>query len=354
MSTRSSTVTRRNTKTTSSDRFDILFTCAGRRVVLLDAFRSAMAELGLAGKILAADVTTASSAFHAADEGILVPSAGRAEYVPALLEIVRSRPVKLIVPLTDLDLLLLARHQGEFSALGCTVMVGSEQAVGLCRDKALTNALLAETGLATIDTFTLAEFLAGPFYPCFVKPVQGSGGVGAGLLQDEKELRAHVATYGDMMLIQEYVPGREYTIDVYRCRGGEVRCVVPRQRLTVRSGEVETGLTVMDEELIDCTIRLAGHLEGIWGVFCCQCRREQGGRPRFFEINPRFGGGAPLSIHAGANLPLYLLQEVLGLPVTAEPGRFTPGTLMLRYDQAVFTHVDSPDDLPGYLGPLFR
>ena len=313
-----------------------------------------MAELGLAGKLLATDITTASPAFHAADEGILVPSAGRVEYVPALLEIVRSRQVKLLVPLTDLDLLLLAHHQAEFSALGCTVMVGSEQAVALCRDKARTNALLAETGLATIDTFTLAEFLDRPFYPCFVKPVRGSGGIGAGLLQDEKELHAHVATYGDMMLIQEYVPGREYTIDVYRSRGGQVRCVVPRQRLTVRSGEVEKGVTVMDEQLIDCSIRLAGHIEGIWGVFCCQCRRSEDGPPRFFDINPRFGGGAPLSIHAGANLPLYLLQDVLGLPVTAEPGGFTPGTLMLRYDQAVFTHVDSLDDLPGYHSPLFR
>ena len=323
-------------------------------MALLGAFRAAMAELELSGKLIATDITTASPAFHAADEGVLVPSAGRVEYVPALLDIVRTRGVKLLVPLTDLDLRLLARRRDEFAALGCTVMIGSEQAIVLCRDKARTNALLSGSGLATIDTFTLEEFLAKPFYPCFVKPVRGSGGIGAGLLRDENELRAHVATYGDMMLIQEYVPGREYTIDVYRSRGGQVRCVVPRQRLTVRSGEVEKGVTVMSEELIDCTVRLVGRLEDLWGVFCCQCRWPEGGEPRFFEINPRFGGGAPLAIHAGANLPLYLLQEVLDLPITAEMRAFTPGTLMLRYDEAVFTHVDSLEDLPGYHGPQFR
>ena len=59
----------------------------------------------------------------------------------------------------------------------------------------------------------------------------------------------------------------------------------------------------------------AEHLDGMWGVFCCQCRRSGTGPVRFFEINARFGGGAPLSIAAGANLPLYLLQEVLDLPI---------------------------------------
>lgn len=348
------TATTGSTRTISPDQFNILFTCVGRRVALLNAFRSALAELGLDGKIIATDITTASSAFHIADEGILVPSVGRVEYTPALLDIVRNHDVKLLVPLTDLDLRSLARQRGKFQDLGCTVMIASEAAVTLCRNKAQTNLILAESGLATIDTFTLQEFLAKPFYPCFVKPIRGSASIGAGMLRDEKELWAHVATYGDLMLLQEYVPGREYTIDVYRSRDGWVRCIVPRQRLTVRAGEVEKGVTVMSKKLMDCTSRLVGCLGDLWGVFCCQCRWPDDGPPRFFEINPRFGGGAPLSIHAGANLPLYLLQEVLGLPITAELGGFTPGTLMLRYDEAIFTHVDCIEDLPGYDSPQFR
>ena len=323
-------------------------------MALLNAFRSALADLGLTSKILATDITTTSPAFHVADEGVLVPLAGCIEYIPALLELVRTRNVKLLVPLTDLDLRSLARHRDKFAAAGCTVMIGSEQAVTLCRDKARTNALLGREGLATISTATLQEFLTEPFYPCFVKPVRGSASIGAGLVRDEKELRAHVATYGDLMLIQEYVPGREFTIDVYRSLAGQVRCIVPRQRLKVRSGEVEKGVTVMDAELIDETRRLVECLGDLWGVFCCQCRWGDDGPPKFFEINPRFGGGVPLSIRAGANLPLTLLQDVLGLPITAEVGDFTPGTLMLRYDEAVFTHVDDITDLPGYHSPEFR
>jgi carbamoyl-phosphate synthase large subunit len=284
----------------------------------------------------------------------LVPSVGRIEYVSVLLDIVQKHKVGLVVPLTDVDLRSLARQQARFAAKGCTIMVASEETVSACRDKAKTNASLKKAGLPTIRTTSLSEFRRAPFYPCFIKPIRGSGGVGAGAVNNEKELNAHLAAFGDLMIVQEYVPGREFTIDVYRSRDGQVRCVVPRQRLLIRSGEVERGITLKDPQLIETTIRLSEVLGDLWGVYCCQCRRVEGGQPYFFEINPRFGGGVPLSIAAGANLPLYLLQEVLGLPITAKIGEFTDKLMMMRYDEAVFLQVDDVRTLPGFDAPQFR
>ncbi|MCK4601383.1 MAG: ATP-grasp domain-containing protein [Phycisphaerae bacterium] len=323
-------------------------------MALLNAFRNAMAELDISGELLAADITSASPAFHMADRGLTILPAGRVEYIPFLLELVQKNDIGLLVPLTDLDLRSLARHRDRFDEVGCTVMVGSESAVALCRDKARTNAILGENNLATIKTFTLSGFRTSPFYPCFVKPIRGSASVGTGVIHNERELAAHVATFGDLLIVQEYVPGQEFTIDVYRSRDGQVRCVVPRQRLVVRSGEVEKGITVKDDSLIEEAARLTNLLGDIWGVICCQCRRGKDGVLRFFEINPRFGGGAPLSIAAGANLPLYLLQEVVGEPITAEMGKFKGNLLMLRYDEAVFLEVDNPAVLPGFDAPQFR
>jgi len=204
---------------------------------------------------------------------------------------------------------------------------------------------------------TLGEFEDCPFYPCFVKPISGSASIGAAVISDERALAAHLATFGRDMVVQEYAPGQEFTLDVYRTRGGKVCSVVPRQRLAVRSGEVEKGITVKDDSLITSAVTLAEALGDLWGVFCCQCRRDgPGGEARFFEINPRFGGGVPLSITAGANLPLYLLQEVLGREVTARVGEFAEGVLMLRYDRAAFVRTEPADlpDLPGYDTPSFR
>ena len=323
---------------------DILFTCGGRRVALLDAFRRALRELDVAGKIYVADVTSASAAYRYADEGILVPAVGTLEYLPRLLEFCKSRQVGLVIPLTDLDLRSLSRHREKFSALGAKVMIGPPHTVALCRDKTLTHGFLAKLGLPAIRTFTLERFRQEPFFPCFIKPVRGSASIGTGVLHSEVELKAHLATFGDVMLLQDYVPGAEYTIDAYRTGAGKVACVVPRQRLAVRSGEVEKALTVMDDEL----------LEGIWGVLNLQCRRSPGGRAQVFEINLRFGGGAPLSIAAGADLPRYVLEETLGLPLSAKMRNFKPNLLMLRYDQAVFVESDDPQSLPGYDTPQNR
>jgi carbamoyl-phosphate synthase large subunit len=324
-------------------------------VALMQGFANAMKELGVKGKLIATDITPASPAFQKADAGILVPPARRAEYLPSLKEVAQKHHIGLLVPLTDLDLRSLARHREDFAEFGCTVMIGSEDAVTLCRDKARTNELLGKAGLATINTLTMSEFRSSPFYPCFVKPISGSAGIGTAIIRNEKQLLAHINTYGELMIVQEYVPGQEYTVDVYRSRDGKVRCVVPRQRLLVRSGEVEKGITIRDPELMRTGAVLGSKLEGLWGVFCCQCRRSGNGPPRYFEINPRFGGGSPLTIAAGANLPLYLLQEVLGLPITAEMGRFTDRLLMLRYDEAVFIQVtESLDNLPGFAAPRFH
>lgn len=331
-----------------------MFTCAGRRVALLEAFRSAMDELGVAGELIATDTTITSSAFQKADRGLETPRVGSVDYIATLLDFVRKYGVGLLVPLTDLDLRVLSRHGDEFAEAGCTVMIGDEAIVSLCRDKIRTNGLLERAGLIPIRTLTLNDFRAEPFYPCFVKPERGSGGVGTAVIRDEKHLHTHVGTFGERLIVQEYVPGQEFTIDVYRSRDGQVRCVVPRQRLVIRSGEVEKGITVKDDGLIESVVRLGSLLENLWGVYCCQCRRDPAGSPRFFEINPRFGGGVPLSIAAGANLPLYLIQEVLGLPLTAEIGNFTDHLLMLRYDDALFMRIDDPSQLPGYNDPIVR
>ncbi len=338
----------------ASRKLNILFTCAGRRVALLEAFRRAMGDLDITGRLLVTDITEASAAFQCADEGLLAPPVGTATYIDELLAICAAHGIGLIIPLTDLDLRSLARHREQFAAAGCEIMIGPPETILLARDKILTSKFLCRIGLRTIRTLSLEQFRLKPFFPCFIKPIRGSASIGTSVLHSEVELNAHLSTFGNLMLLQDYVPGSEYTIDIYRTRDGKVPCVVPRQRLSIRAGEVEKAITVNDAELIEAGVRLGENLDGVWGVVNAQCRRPPGGKAHFFEINPRFGGGAPLAIAAGANLPRYVLEEMLSIPVSAGLDEFTPDLLMLRYDEAVFTHAENPSSLPGYDTPNNR
>jgi len=334
---------------------NILVTCSNRRVALLDAFRCALAQAGVAGRVVAVEATEASPTYHLADEGVILPLVREPGFLPAILDTARRYAPCVIVPVTDLDIPLLAAHAEEFRAVGATPAVGSPSAIALCRDKTHMGKLLERAGLEGLPSLTLEAFERRAFFPCFVKPSRGSAGIGAAVIRDRVQLDAHLERFGRDVVVQEWIEGQEFTIDVYRSRDGQVRCVVPRQRLAVRSGEVEKGVTRKDRRLIDDAIRLASACEGLWGVFCCQCRRaDESSPPRFFEINPRFGGGCLLSIRAGANLPLYLVQEVLGLEVTARLGEFTDRLLMLRYDDATYVQVDDPAALPGFHTPTFQ
>ena len=127
--------------------------------------------------------------------------------------------------------------------------------------------------------------------------------------------------------------------------------IVPRQRLRVRTGEVEQGITTNDSDILDAARDLANALEGLLGVFCAQCRRTPDGEILFYEVNPRFGGGAPLSIAAGANLPQYLLEDVLGVDISAD-GCFQNDLMMMRYPTAFFKTINTPSKLDGYNRPI--
>jgi carbamoyl-phosphate synthase large subunit len=334
---------------------NILFTCAGRRVVLIEEFRRALKDLGVEGRILATDISGTAAAMKAADESFVVPPAGGVNYMAALEKIVRDHSVGLLVPLTDLDLRQLARRREQLSQLGCEVMIGSEDAVVKCRDKRELASFLSEAGLPAIRSFSLKQFIKNPFFPCFIKPVRGSAGKGAMKIKNRSQFDSYVELFGSKILIQEYIAGSEYTIDVLCDWQGGVRAVVPRQRLEIRTGEVDKAVTVNDQTLIEAARSLAQAFDGgMRGVFCCQCRRKENGEVCFFDVNPRFGGGVVLSIAAGADFTRYVLELVLGLDCSAEMGAFTPNLMMMRYSQHICCEIEDPSSVPGFNGPIVK
>jgi carbamoyl-phosphate synthase large subunit len=179
------------------------------------------------------------------------------------------------------------------------------------------------------------------------KPRFGSASEGVALLRNAAELELLVARDeaglpltdgrpGDMV-VQSVASGREHTIDVFVDRAGQCHCAIPRRRLEVRGGEVSKAVTVRSEELIDLAFAMVNALPGAYGVLNFQVfADEKAGTLAVIEINPRFGGGFPLSHRAGADFARWLLEDVRGLPSTATGDGWRDGLVMLRYDAAVF------------------
>jgi carbamoyl-phosphate synthase large subunit len=321
-----------------TDAFNVLVSSAGRRVGLVRAFREALRELGVEGRVLAADVSDLSSAFHLADAGFLVPPCTSPEFVPALTDLCGREAIRLVVPTIDPELPVWAEHREAFAENGTTVAISSPEVVSIGWDKVNTSEWLRCNGFPTVQQVVPEDgaTVALPF-PLVVKPRKGSAAIGVRVVSDHAELG--VATREGDVVVQELAPGDEHTVDVFVDRSGRPLCAVPRRRIEVRAGEVSKGRTVRSEPLIDLASRIGATLPGAYGVITVQIFLEaDGGEMNVIEINPRFGGGFPLAWEAGARYPTWLIQDVLGRRPDVRLD-WRDGLVMLRYDDAVFVDV---------------
>jgi carbamoyl-phosphate synthase large subunit len=188
------------------------------------------------------------------------------------------------------------------------------------------------------ETF-LASALPGELrFPLFIKPRYGRGSVGAFPVRDQGELDFFVGYVPDPV-VQPYLNGPEFTIDVLSDFDGRVIASVPRERVVIRAGVVDRGRTVLDPQLVDLGRDVAQAL-GAVGPINVQCRVVDG-RPTIFEINPRFSGGIPLTIAAGADFPRWLVQMARGRRVESRVGQFQDGLWMTSYETSVFVAASS-------------
>ncbi len=318
-------------------RLNILFTTVGRRVSLLNSFRKAAGQLKIPARFFGTDVNELSPAFQFCDGRLLVKPIKDKAYIPDLLKIVGKNKIKLLVPTIDTNLLILAENKAKFAALGCCVLVSSPYVVRICQDKRESHRFMGKNGFDTPVTMSVRSALAKKKFswPVLLKPWDGSASRGVTVVNDRQELLVFNRRTPNC-IVQEFIEGEEYTCDVYIDFNMKVRCVVPRRRIEVRAGEVSKGQVVKNEAIMKEVADFVKTLKAGPGVITVQCFLQPDGKIIFTDINPRFGGGVPLAIKAGANFPKWILQELLGQKPDIRFDGFENGLIMLRYDAEVW------------------
>jgi carbamoyl-phosphate synthase large subunit len=324
-------------KSKIQNNLSVLFTCIGRRVSLLENFRRAAKQLKIKASLLGTDTTELSPALQLCDQRFCVKPTTHANYIKQLLSIVKANRVKLLIPTVDLDLKRLAQSKPKFAALGCRVLVSEPEVIDICQDKRKTYKFLLKNNFDTAITMSVRSALSKKQIklPLFVKPWDGSAGRPNAIVNNRKELLFYSKRIPNP-ICQELVEGTEYTCDIYVDFDMKVRCVVPRKRIEVRAGEVSKGQVVKNARIMTESAMLIEKLGAGPGVITLQLFLTGDDKVKFIEINPRFGGGVPLSIKAGANFPKWILQELTGRKPNIRPDGFKDGLIMLRYDSEVW------------------
>jgi carbamoyl-phosphate synthase large subunit len=312
---------------------NILLTAGSRRVPLVQAFRSALRSLGLPGSVIVSDVNPLSPAVHVADRAYRVPMATDPAYLAEILAICQAERIRLVVPTIDDELPMLGAAREQFRRLGIVVACSPEETATVCNDKYETCVRLLQAEVPAAQSYLPDMVPAQPRYPLFIKPRVGRGAVGAFPVRNERELEFFLS-YVQNPILQEFLDGPEFTIDVLCDFNGTPLSIVPRERVVIRAGVIDRGRTVNDPKLIALAEQACRALP-FAGPVNIQCRMR-GDEPVIFEINPRFSGGIPLTIQAGADFPRMLLRLVLGGVVEPAIGSFRDELWMTSFESTFF------------------
>jgi len=313
---------------------NILITSVSRKVWLVKAFKDALKQEGINGKVISVDINPLSAGLYVSDKHYLIPPSSAQNFMPVILEICKKENIKLLIPTRDRELLLFARNKKKFEKQGTYVMVSNSEVIEICNDKYRFYQFLTRNNISTPKTYLPSQInFFSIRYPLLVKSRYGSGSKSVSKAENEKELRFFI-NYVSNPVIQEFVNGREYTIDLFSDFNGKVITVVPRERIEIFCGESYKGKTVKDAKIMEYTKNLAEKL-GTTGHITIQCIKDDNGI-KFIEVNPRFGGGAILGIKAGVNTPLLLLRLILGKRTEPQIGKFKENIIMLRYTKDLF------------------
>lgn len=316
---------------------NILIVSAGRRVELIGCFKAARDKLNVGGKIIAADISNAAPALYFADEACTLPRVSDENYITELIELCKSKNIALVVPTIDTELEILATNRDKIeSESGAKVMISNAESVAACCNKFKTAAFLQEHGFDFPKVVTEADIKDGNLaFPLFIKPENGSSSINAFKVNNAKQLELFL-DYIDKPIVQEYVDGTEYTADCFCDFDGNVISVVPRVRIATRGGEIMRGRIDKNPSVISTVKRLAQAF-GFIGQTTVQCFLCADGSVKIIEINPRFGGGAPMSIYAGADSCEYLYRLLSGEKLEYRED-YEDNIVFSRYDNSVRVH----------------
>jgi carbamoyl-phosphate synthase large subunit len=301
----------------------VLLTGAGKRYDIVSCFARLTTTV-------VADPSPLAPAQYAADVRVAVPLIEDPDYVPALERLCEEHGVGAVLPLTDLDIEVLARalEEGRLPAL-----VPSSEVARATYDKYEAHLLLQRHSLPSPPTVLPDADLDDISYPVLVKPRRGSGARSIHHAADASQTRFFADYVPEPTMIQRAMGGPELSID---CLGDlEGRCLnaIPRTMLESRGGESIKGQVVHDDELIELGRRTMEAL-GVRGPATIQAFRDPEIGLGITDVNTRFGGAFPAPVYAalpGRSYPELIVRLAAGEAIEPHVGEFNAGMTFTRY-----------------------
>ena len=234
-----------------------------------------------------------------------------------LNRVVKERNIAAIYPTMDQVITKLKQHEAE---LGCPVVAPPVETTEICLSKARTYDVL--TGVVRVPR-VFASASEVERFPVFVKPDVGYGSKGTKLIHDAAELREALSERDDLLIL-EYLPGEEYTVDCFTSRRGELLYYGARKRNRIRTGISVNTFFCEDQAEFGAPIRAINGRIRFTGAWFAQFKRDAEGRLCLMEVASRLGGASTLSRVKDVNFPMLCLFDTFGYDVSVSCNDYSP------------------------------
>ena len=299
----------------------VLLTGVGKRYDIVSAFAQHAA-------VVAVDPNPLAPAQYAADHRYPVPPIDDSGYVPELRSLCQRHGVVAVIPLTDLDIEVLARAREEGQLPAVVPGVDTARATF---DKYEAHRLLERLGLPSPPTVLPGEEIE--HFPVMVKPRWGSGARSIHRADDPAAAEFFVAYVPEPTMLQRWMDGPEFSVDCLSDLDGRCLNAIPRTMIESRGGESIKGTVIADDQLTKLGQRVVEALL-VRGPCTVQVFRDRDLGLRITDVNTRFGGAFPapmLAARAGRTYPELIVRMALGEEIEPHVGDFNAGISFTRY-----------------------
>ncbi len=294
--------------------FSVLVTSISKKIPMLKAIKKACNKISTNIQLIGADVNSSCIGKHFVDKFWQMPKSNDLT-IEQIICFCKQNNVKAIIPSRDGELQFWARHKNELQKHNINVMVSNIDSINLTLDKLLFNNFLIDNKLPYINTSdNINNIKANKFA---VKERYGAGSINIGLNLTKENALTHSRNITNV-LFQEFIEGKEYSVDAYIAKNNKIKGIIVRARQVVVNGESQITTTVNDLEINEVSQKLIEKLN-LYGHIVLQVLKTPDNKIHFIECNSRFGGASTLSLACGLDSFYWFLLESIGNSIENYP-----------------------------------
>lgn len=313
---------------------NILFLSSGNRVELIKEFKMAKEELNINGEIHTLDLDEYAPTLYFSDKKGKISPIGSENYIEDLKKYCIENKISLIIPLIEKELEILSEYKEEIEKeTNSRVLVSDKNVIEIARNKYKTEKFLRQNGFDTPKIINDLDIIKKNYtFPLFIKPFNGSGSVENFKINNEKELE-FFKEYVSNPIIQEFIDGQEYCVDVFSDLNKNPITIVIKERIEHFGGSISKAKVIKDNDILLEIKKLVDTLGPI-GEINIDCIKKDG-KVYIIEINARFPGGPPLSFRAGANSAKNI-YKILNGETLKYVEDYEYGLKVVRFNDSIF------------------